>query len=241
MTDTDSNLDPSLTTDSGFFSNYAGTVIDAHFGPWEKSKDPNALFLWLKMATDSPDTPEWMERLSLGQGWVSDDGGETVRNDRGSVKFNRRYSSYAKWIDAAVPLMVKGGAIDKFTSRGEPGKVTHKAAVWMGTRWQVGEIVETYTIKTGDKAGQTGEMHTNLPEEFLGWADGSSNGKVADLSFIPEALKADLTRVARASASKDGFMDKVYTDLPAVRDVEGLVGKLASESVYKALKVEVGA
>lgn len=242
MTDNNGTLDPSLETDSGFFTDYAGTVTDAHFGPWEKSNDKDAMFLWLKMATDSPDRPEHEERLSLGQGWSSDDGGETVSNDRGGVKFHRRFSDYAKWIDRAVPLMKAAGAIEQFVGRGKlPGRVTHQASVWVGTRWQVGEEVETYTRKTGPKAGETGEIHRNIPAEFLGWAgEGGSNGKAkVDLSFVPGDLLEQLSAMARASASKDGFMDKVYTDLPAVREHEGLVGKLASESVYKALKVEV--
>ena len=233
-------VDPSLIPDSGFFTDYDGTVKDAYFGPWEKSKDPNALFLWLKMETDSVDRPEWDERLSLGQGWRTDDGGETVVNDRGGVKFNMLFSGYAKWLNAAVPLLEQGGALEKFMSKGEPGKVSHTAKVWVGTRWHVGEQVEEYTIKKGDRAGEKGTMRQNVPEAFLGWA-GEGNGQVGsavDLSFVPEDLLGKLQSLARASASKDGWIDKIMTDAPEVRAVDGLVGKLSSEKVYQAMKVE---
>lgn len=237
-------LDESYTTDSGFFTDYEGTVTDAYFGTWEKSNDPDAIFLFLEMKTDSPDTPTYTERYSCGQGWITEDGGETVRNDRGARKFHKRFSNYAKWIDAAVPLIVQANAAEKLASRGP----TTRASVWLGTRWQIEDHVETYDAwdkenkrVLKDDKGQVvkRETHTNLPTAFLGFeGEGSSNGKVAsvDLSFVPDDLMEKLTGIAKSAPNVEVWRDKLMLDAAEVGTREGLMGKLVGQSVYESLR-----
>jgi hypothetical protein len=238
-------LDESYQTDSGFFTDYEGTVTDAYFGTWEKSNDPSAIFLFLEMKTDSPDTPSYTERYSCGQGWTTEDGGETVRNDRGARKFHKRFSNYAKWIDAAVPLLVEAGVAEQFSARGP----STQASVWIGTRWQIEDHVEVFdrwdkenkrVMK--DEKGQVvkGESHTNLPTAFLGFEDeGTGNGKVAanvDLSFIPDTLRDAITDAARKSPDREAYLNRLMLDVPEMTNVEGLLGKVSTNAVFETLK-----
>lgn len=237
-------LDESYTTDSGFFTDYEGTVIDAVFATWEKSKNPDALFLFLTFKTDSPDNPEYTERLGLGEGWVTEDGGDTVVSETGKKKFNKKFSQYAKWIDHAVPLIIEAGAADEFGERGP----TQRARIWVGTRWQVGEAVETY--QRYDKVAKKlmvdengkpimAESRQNVPVAFLGFegeGDASTNGQVADVSFVPEALRGKLAEAAVRSPSRDTFLDRVMIDVPEVSSEDGLLGRLAGKGVWETLR-----
>lgn len=241
-------LDESYTTDSGFFTDYEGEVIDAYFGTWEKSKkNPNALFLWLKMKTDSVDHPEYEERLGLGDGWVTEDGGETVVSENNARKFNKRFSQYAKWIDAAVPLIINAGVADQFGERGP----TQHAKIWLGTRWQIGEVTEKYQRYDAeakkpmvDEHGKPvmGESRQNVPVAFLGFvgeggARANGQGQAADVSFVPDELREKLIESANKSANREAFLNRVMLDVPEASQVEGLVGKLAGRGVWEGLRV----
>lgn len=236
-------LDESYMGESGQFTDYEGTVTDAYFGTWEKSTDPSALFIFLKMATDSPDKPEWTERYGLGTGWSTEDGGATVVNDRGSVKFHKKFSAYqSAWIDNAVPLLVEAGVAEEFSTRGP----ATKADVWVGTRWLIGSKTEKYAqwdkVKKQQVKDQDGnvvykEFTQNIPVAFLGFAgEGSSNGQVADISFVPAELLVKVSGAAKASPTRDAFLDRVLLDVPEVQQVDGLVGKLTGKGVYDTLR-----
>lgn len=235
-------MDESYSTDSGFFTDYEGTVTDAYFGVTEKKPDDWNLFL--EMKTDSPDRPEHLERYKLGQGWSSSDGGATVSNDQGRRKFHKRYSDYAKWIDAAVPLLVRAGVAEEFSARGP----STSASVWVGTRWQIEEQVEKQQrwdtnakkLMVDDKGDPVfWESHVNVPVAFLGMAgDAAGNGHKpdVDLSFIPDTLRDQLVAVAKAAPNVEAWRDRMYLDVPEIQQVEGLVGQLAPAKVYEGLK-----
>lgn len=242
-------LDESYAGDSGFYTDYVGTVKEAYFGPSEKG-DPEALYLFLEMETEDPDHPEHTERFSLGKGWVTDDGGETVRHEEGKKKFNRRYSNYqSAWLDNAVKLLVESGAAEEFASRGP----ATSAAVWVGTKWQIEEHAESY--QAWDKEAKKPAVdeqgrpvmrvaRNNIPTALIslggegGAVAGQSNGASAttDLSWASDDLLAKLRPLAKAANSRDAFLDRVMLDVPELQEVEGALGRVASAGVYESLR-----
>ena len=241
-------LDESYAGDSGFFTDYTGTVKDAYFAPSEK--DPEALFIFLEMETDDPDHPEHTERYSLGKGWVTDDGGETVRHEEGKKKFNRRYSNYqSAWLDNAVRLLVDAGVTEEFASRGP----ATQASVWKGTRWEIGEHAETY--QRWDKEAKKpmvdengkpvmATARSNVPTALISLTEGAgapgvpSNGSrpATDLSWADPAMLDKLRAIARAADSRDRFLDRVMLDIPELSQIEGGVGRVAGAGVYESLR-----
>lgn len=225
-------FDESYIGDSGIFTDYIGTVKDAFAEQWEKA-GPEDWFAVLVLDTDSADRPEWTERLSLGRGWSSLDGGMTVVNDKGARSFNARYSNYKKWMNAAIPLLIEAGVEDEISSRGPATKLD----VWVGTRWQFADHVENYMGKNPE----TGEYdvpktsHMNVPVAFLGM-EGSNGQKevvAADISFLPDDMAGQLAAVAKSSPTKDAFLDKALLD---VEGADRYVSKLAGARVYETLR-----
>lgn len=245
-------LDESYLGDSGYFTDYVGTVEDAYFGPSEKG-DADLLYLFLEMKTDSPDRPEHTERYSLGKGWVTDDGGETVRHEEGKKKFNRRFSTYQSgWLDNAVKLLVDAGLAEEFASRGP----ATQADVWKGTSWQIGEHSETYQrwnreakkpMVDDDGKPVMATSRTNVPVALISLNSGSEGGSAVgvptngsrasvDLSWADEETLGKLREVARSTRSRDAFLDRALLDVPELGKIEGGIGKVAGSGVYEALR-----
>lgn len=241
-------LDESYAGDSGFYTDYTGTVKDAYFAPSEK--DPDAIFLFLEMETGDPDHPEHTERYSLGKGWVTDDGGETVRNTEGKKKFNRRFSTYqSAWLDNAVKLLVEAGLAEDFSTRGP----ATQASVWKDTSWEIAEHAETFqrwdkeakklmVDENGKPVMMT--VRTNVPTALVSLSGGGgaagvpTNGSkpTTDLSWASEGLLEKLRPLARVADSRDRFLDRVMLDVPEIQEVDGALGKIAGPGVYEALR-----
>lgn len=145
---------------SGLLSDYEGTVVDAWFGI-DTQYNPDTTLLWLKMKTDVPEHPEFVEKYSCGGDWKSYDGGKTIehpKQDTTNYAPNKN-SAYGKFITASVDL-----AGDELKGRGVPTD----ASIWVGTKWFMEAVDNTFVNRqTGEKVN----TQKNFPSRYLGTSE----------------------------------------------------------------------
>src|SRR5437762_1581166 len=126
---------------SGLLSDYEGTVVDAWFGI-DTQYNPDTTLLWLKMQTDVPETPEFVEKYSCGGDWKSFDGGKTIEHPKmdSTNPVPNKNSAYGKLITAAVQAAGKEGMERELRNAGHP----REASTWVGTKWFMESVENTF-------------------------------------------------------------------------------------------------
>lgn len=249
----DNDQDMSLWgTESGFPSNYMGTVTEAWFGVNNKY-NANATLLFLKLETDDDMMPEIEEQFSVGDGWKTWDGGETiehpdqVRNERKKINSNSQYGKFQDKVRTLGALeAIAENAIQKGIKKGP-----FNSQSWVGTQWHFAEVVNTYTDR------ETKEVKTsrkNYPDEWLGFAQegaapvrSARNGSGAATaaatastvtSTVPGPDRSTLAEMAR-TMPHEAWVDAVM-ELPGALQDSSLISQLPDPNgLYNALKVEV--
>jgi hypothetical protein len=221
--------------ESGRLTDYEAYVEDAFFAnnP-ESSFDKRAVNINLVMITDSPELPQFTERYKTGPDWQTFDGGKTVEHPKDKKKFNRQ-TQYQKFIDAALGCMDQD-QIGELVAKGGP----REAAIWIGSKWFMSEVTESFTIQQGEDAGQTRTMSKNFPSKFLGWGDLPTQDSTGQSNGLLDSLDTDMVESLRqlAQGPHNLFMDGAL-EVPGVAANSQLVIALADEgpgSIYLTLK-----
>lgn len=218
-------------TDSGLFSDYEGTVVDAWFSI-DTNINNSPTFLFLKMQTDNETHPEWTERYNCGPDWHSVDGGETVTHPT-KQKFNRN-SQAGKLVDKAVELV---GA--DIRSWGSP----LTAKTWLGSRWHM------EAVASSGKRRDTGEEWStvrNYPSHFLGKGEAEGEKGVGAASVpttstddnnltVDPPIMAMMRKLAGEGLTHKEWMDKVL-EVDGVLDNDQLIRTLPNPSFYESMK-----
>lgn len=220
-------------TDSGLFTDYEGTVIDAWFNV-DTNIQNSPTFLFLKMGTDNESHAEWTERYNCGPDWQSVDGGETVVHPT-KMKFNRQ-SQAGILVDKAVELVG-----DDIRSWGSP----LTAKTWLGSRWYMEAVTRQGTRRdTQEKWTST----RNYPARFLGKGEAAGEESVGTVGRgVPEvgehegAVNVDapilqmMKKLANDGLTHEQWMDKVL-ELPGALDNDELIRSLPKPGFYESMK-----
>lgn len=190
-------LNSSWGTDTGLVSNFEGDVVEAWFGPNERSTsdDPeirNKVFLWWKFINITTEDDEVIDelthRLSIGNGWeVADGGKRVVRSDGNENKKFNNSTALGRVIDRILGNGQEGaehheGMKDVLTVMSERNADTRHADIWTGLRFRMAET--SYPIKDKD----TGKMTTFsmvLPTHYLGPAKVGGGAAAATVAASP--------------------------------------------------------
>lgn len=210
-------------TDSAIFTDYEGQVVDAFFAPGQQGGNWQ---LNLKMQTDSPDYPEWVERYSVGGDWVSGDAGETVQH-RSASRFKSN-SGYGEFIKAARNVICAGVDEDKQAEYLTQiiGDDPRKAKIWVGCKFAMEASVTKFKNR---QTGEEVEFSKNLPTKFFGKEEvaGSGNGstpaptQTATGTSILSAGNQALAKMYASQLDHGAWMDKMVEILAN----EDLIGK----------------
>lgn len=219
-------------TDSGLLDNYVLTITNAYFAPNEQYNGGQTTVLHVEGTTDDPDTPVLTrpELLTIGDGWVSYDGGKTVQNTKGRTQFVRN-SAVGMWIERFKEL---DGAIAALKAR---GKLETESAAWIGLKVRLKR-------EKIDYGGEIGTREKLLPVEFLGFVEGQAQAQAQAPVAVPVNttpaptnghangagdLNATLADLARASDSHASFITQAM-NIPQVATDPHLVARVVDAS-----------
>ena len=217
----------------GLVDDYDFTITDAVFAP--DVRYGTQMVLQLIGTTDNPDLAEKTELISLGTGWISNDGGKTVVHESGKDRNFNKSTTYAKWLDRCAN---KFNIIDVL-ARDNTDQFT--ASSWVGLIFHM-KNEDTFNFD-GSPTGKSKSM----PESFVGVVGGGSpkgSEAVANTSTV-NAISDGAAKLAAAKAANGGgntLKDQVVaifkanddfdtardlaTDIDGVTDDEYLVSEL---------------
>lgn len=220
--DGENEFDP-WATDSGLYSNYDGTVVDAWFAYNERSGNYD---LNLKFLTEDEEHPEVEEKYGCGADWKSVDNGDTVeKNGVSRGKFNMN-SGYGKLIDRVRDLVK-----DELREWGSPTQ----AFIWVGTKWHMVPIDSSFTNR---QTNEQVKMFKNYPSHYYGRGETTPGGSPGTLAPIAPELIEKLAMAAKNAPSYAEWVNEVFT-LPEVVSDDRVVREIADENgLWATLKNE---
>lgn len=223
--------------DTGFPTDYDGTVREAWFEiPEDERRGKNLMINW-KMELDDPgafpsvDGGLYVESWGCGEGWETPDGGDTAVYPGNDEKRYHQNSGYGKVIARAAEFEI----IDELRKRGAG---PNEAKIWVGLRFHIAG--EEYSFKDAEGKRVTGTK--NYPVAFLGVeGDGGHRAAAsgvgysgADLGASDEEMNA-LRELAASSPTFKAFMDGSMK-LDFVGENDKVILAIAEESFYKYLQ-----
>jgi hypothetical protein len=229
-------VDP-FSVDTGFPTDYSGTVVDAWFAkPDDERRGTNLNMVW-KMQLDDPaqfpqaDGGVWEESFGCGENWETPDGGDTAVFPGNVDKRFHANSGYGK---------VVAKAVDDFKLRellSSRGASVKEAKIWKGLRFHID--AEPYKFK--DRGGEERSGKKNYPTEYLGEGEGGGYvaADAAGYSAQDLGVEADnftILEVSAASAADWNSFLKSVVNLDWVKENDRLVMALAEEGFYKFLR-----
>jgi hypothetical protein len=178
--------------------------------------------------------PDHVERLLVGQGWETLDGGKTISHPTDTSYPG--FLGFGRWIDWAKQ---QDELIDYVAGRGIQSAT--EARFWAGLSLALDLVSETYTLKKDSKKGKAGETVTStyiMPVKFLG-ANLPINAANTSQSNVPTVTREELLALASTSSSHAEFMSQALTVYPALRQQSfaTLFGEVANpDSIYREAK-----
>lgn len=248
MTDTEYDL---WGTESGFLSSYMGKVTDAYFGV-DNKYDPNTTLLFLKFQTDDDMRPEHEERYSVGEGWKTYDGGETIEHPDQTKNPGKKIngnSQYGKMLGKLLELDCVREIADHAVEAGIKGGPFNSQAM-VGTTFHMEEVTSTYTDR---KTKEVKTSRKNYPDEWHGF-DGEIVGRPGGNGVAPAAERQnrngetipgpseETLRDLAISLAHGAWVDAVM-ELPGALTDSTLISQLSNPNgLYKSLVdgVELG-
>lgn len=192
-------------TGSGLLDEYEMTLDEVWFGKDKNYQDGKALLFRIRgeAIVDGEVVDEEKENFySVGDGWDTDDGGETASHGSGKNTVNKN-SNFGKFIDAVV---AQGDDVLKvIAERGDPTE----AATWQGLTFRFERKEYQYTDR---KTGEKREYGVELPVEFLG----DTNEEEAPKKKAPakKAKKSASKTKAKAKAEPADDEDEAEEEAP---------------------------
>lgn len=231
----------SWETSSGRPTDYTGTVEEMIFGTDSRIKGGEETIAIFKIKPDEGEDVEVdeegyvVENFTLGKGWQSHDGGETVT---GNKKFNQN-TMMGRLINHIIKEL---GSVEKAVEFF--GGDTTEATTWVGLHatWQ--EVNFPYPDRT---TGEQKDFRMNLPHEMS--KPGSKAGSGSAVKGAAKKAASGSTKAAangavniedklkKLAAALD-FEDWVEQAMkvPGVEDSDEWVAKLADTDYYESIK-----
>lgn len=225
-------------TSSGLIEEYSGVVEDSWFGINPQYSEKAMCIMWIVRVDNPEEFPQLeegkvQEQFSVGEGWESLDGGETIEFPGSPNRKIHSNSQYGKIIDRAIK---DWGMRDILSERGAGPT---EAKIWEGLRFEfkAEERPPFINRQTKEEVKLSPKV---MPVSFLGQdgapAERSPTFDVSQLNLTDSELE-DLTNCANKSDAHGEFLDAAMklTWLPSNGKV---VAALADKSFWQALRTE---
>lgn len=231
----------SWETSSGRPTDYTGTVEEVTFTTDAHIKNGEEFAAFFSIKPDEGEEVETNEdgyveeTFTLGKGWKSNDGGESVTGNR---KFNKN-TRYGRLIDHTITELGSVEAASEFFG-GDPTS----AEIWLGMHATWSEV--NYPYPDRENPGKTIDFYLNMPHEITKPGQQKASGaaaKGAAKKASPAAKAAGngsgdvegrLKKLA-AALDYDDWMEQALK-LPGVQDDDSMMARLADEAYYESLK-----
>jgi hypothetical protein len=233
--------------ESGLLDNFDGTIIRSWFATDDKYQGGNQMLIHWEIKTDDIDQPVIEKYYSVGKGWVSKDGGQTVEHESGNTSKNFQGSSmYGRIL---VRCRDDFGMKDLMIERGLP----FVAAIWNGLSFHF----QTEELQFGSGLDARSAI---MPNRFLGVGavNGSAGAAPGTPATAPAATglsaaeqlrqsRANQQAAAVANAGEDELLSQVkslakaHDSFTSFQDAAlGLDGVDAREDIVSGLIEESG-
>lgn len=220
---------------SGRVTDYDGEVEQAYFA-FGTGNSVDRMFLYLKSRPidgTEVDTDDGLveERFSIGSGWATYDGGETVEKTQGTKKFHVN-TAYFGLIGRVVNLIGGMDNIGKVFGDKDPTD----ASIWIGCQFHWEEEDASFTGSDGKRVENT----RNMPTKFLGKKEsGQAASSGSPGSGSPGSANGlnEMKRLAKSSASYSDWIDACMA-LPEIASNDMLVQRLSEQATYDQFRSE---
>lgn len=228
-----------LEEGGGGLDGFTGVIDEAYF-----SEGEYGVSLMIRTKFDDPENYPRFEDgcytryFSVGKGWTTKDGGDTIVHDAGD---NKRFNKSSK-IGVLVGQMGSVSAIRETLADFNP----YQAKDWKGLHLQWGQVPVEKRRRVKDEHGIDTDKWESYPATELlpvGIGGSSSNGAAPagfDLSTLKDVDMATLIGVAHLADNDKAFMEAVIgnTALATNASLMGAMSKNLS-GLVAALKAEV--
>ena len=229
----------SWDTELGLMDNFNFVIMEAYFTTLSTYNSGDGYLLMLKGNTDDPDSPTTEVAFSCGKGWLSVDGGKTVKNEKGRMAFNRS-SMYGKFIERCKEL----GVGPTLASRGE----SYEAKVWIGLTFhmEMEEITFGKNLEARNHLMPTDWIQNGVAAAISSSAPASASSPAPApvVSYtaatvpalaIPPVLLAQAKMLRKKAASYEEWFTACM-DLKGAEDSESFIGAIVDpEGLWKDL------
>lgn len=219
-------------TSSGFKSDYEIEVTNSYWSP-PTDKNPNWSLVWDGIDLDEDEEKERLAMFGAGKDWASFDGGETVDHPEGNETKQGKTRQFHTNSGVGQLIETLIDQLDTETLNGLPSP--RNANVWVGSKWYMEEVKNSFTNREGNKVN-TSKV---LPTKLVSWGDGSgsSSGGSGDSDssglFDPELVEK-IRQLAIGSEDHGSFMNQAIA-VDGVATNDKLVIAISSEEFYRKL------
>lgn len=219
--------------ETGLRDDYDGTVVNAFFGTDERYNNGETMLLkWEVHGLDEDGVAyEETQLITVGKGWETVDGGQTVRHESGKDRMFNNNSHLGKIIERCTKEL---GIGDVLRSKGSP----YDAKVWVGLSFHFNREEQRYSgsseVKDTTKLMPTKYLGENAID--LGGATQATPSPVGDQAAASsngneQVLRAKLTAAAKSSGTHQEFLDKAI-EIDGVVANESLLAEIMDEAQF---------
>lgn len=242
---------------SGMLDGYTGTIVDAQFGFKPDYQNGTRLLLMIDVNTGDPEIGEGgivSEQYPVGEGWDTNDGGQTAVHVSGKEKnFN-----ITSGVGLLLASIIDAGGLPNLQST---GLLPQQAKCWIGGSYvferkefsgtfEGGKVTKWNRMLVTDLAGAAPAVSTPqaaaTPAQAAAPAPAAAPASTpaaapaaapaAGEHAVPVVVKAKLKTIALASDTHDAFIEAAFAGVPEAMTDPAVEAAIGDGAWFAALK-----